>query len=272
MSDSRPIGIFDSGLGGLTVMKELVKVLPEENIVYFGDTARLPYGSKSRETIIRYSMEIVDFLVDQGVKMIVVACNTASSHALEVLQEYSPVPVVGVIAPGARCAAEATRNRRIGVLGTKGTIRSQSYQKALLELLPDAEIIPVACPLFVSLVEENYLSYPASRLIVEEHLNPLSESRVDTVLLGCTHYPMLSEMISDVLGKDVKIVDSGSSCSVSVAGLINNLDIGNGDGIQGERRFFVSDDPEKFRILGQSFLGDPIPFVAQASACEISSL
>lgn len=261
MSNAQPIGIFDSGLGGLTVMKELVRTLPNEDFIYFGDTARLPYGSKSPETIVRYSLEIAGFLVDQGVKMIVVACNTASSHALEILQNTCRVPVVGVIAPGAICAAEMTVNNKIAVLGTKGTIRSQSYQKAIGSLLPQAELFPVECPLFVPLVEENYLSSPAAKLIVEEHLKPLINSGIDTLLLGCTHYPILRGLIAETLGKTVSIVDSGSSCAVSVAGQLRELDLLKNDTELGERRFYVSDDPEKFKFLGRSFLGHPIPDV-----------
>lgn len=267
MGSNQPIGVFDSGLGGLTIMRELIKALPNEDILYFGDTARLPYGAKSPETIVRYSMEIADYLIGMGVKMIVVACNTASSQALEELQNHYSLPVVGVIAPGAESAFMTTLNRKIGVLGTKGTIRSQSYQKAIGSLLPDAVVYPVECPLFVPLVEEDYQATPAAKLITQDYLASLSNAGVDTVLLGCTHYPMMRDVIEEVLGKGVAIVDSGGACAASVAALLKELGLEKGDVVVGEHRFCVSDDPEKFRTLGQAFLGQPIhsvEHVAQA--------
>ena len=190
---SRPsIGLFDSGIGGLTVLQQLVRALPDENYVYFGDTARLPYGEKSRETIIRYSIENSIFLLDKNIKMLVIPCNTATAFALEKLQKIFSVPVVGVIEPGAERAVEVSKNERIGVLGTRGTIYSQSYQKAILKINPSAFVLPIACPLFVPLVEENYVAHPSARLIVQEYLRPLKDQFIDTLLLGCTHYPLLT--------------------------------------------------------------------------------
>lgn len=255
MANALPIGMFDSGLGGLTVMRQLVRELPNENILYFGDTARLPYGSKSPETIVRYSLEIADFLMDRGVKMIVVACNTASSHALSVLRERYPVPVIGVIEPGAEAAVQATSNGRIAVLGTRGTIRSNSYQKAISQLSPGAEVVPVACPLFVPLVEENYISFPAAQMIVREYLKPLSGKEVDTVLLGCTHYPLLKDLIAEALDKRIRILDSASSCAKWVAEILDENGLSNNESAVPEYTFYVSDDPDKFQELGKVFLG-----------------
>lgn len=252
-----PIGMWDSGLGGLTVMQQHVRVLPHEDIIYFGDTARLPYGGKSPETIVRYSIENSIFLIQKNIKMLVVACNTASAHALESLQQIFSIPVVGVIDPGAEVAVQSSRHGRIGVLGTKGTIHSQSYQRAILQKAPKAQVFPVACPLFVPLVEEDCLKHPAARLIVQEYLKPLREQRIDTLLLGCTHYPLLEALIREEVGDDVVIVDSATSCAEKVSGMLVR------DGLkcdvrQSAYQYFVSDDPEKFRVLGSAFLGRPI--------------
>lgn len=239
-------------------MQQLVRVLPHENITYFGDTARLPYGGKSPETIVRYSIENTIFLIQKNVKMLIVACNTASAHALENLQQIFNIPVIGVIDPGAEVAVQATKHGRIGVLGTKGTILSQSYQKAILHKAPKALVFPVACPLFVPLVEEDCLSHPAARLIVQEYLKPLREHRIDTLLLGCTHYPLLEELIRSEIGDGVTIVNSATSCAEKVSGML----LQDGLARLGERhpnyQYFVSDDPMKFRMLGSSFLGRPI--------------
>jgi glutamate racemase len=258
MDQSHPIGIFDSGLGGLTVMKELLKALPNENFIYVGDTARLPYGPKSPDTIARYSFEIADFLVARGVKIIVVACNTASSHALKMLQDRVKVPVIGVIEPGAACAVKMAPKGTVAVLGTKGTIASRSYQKAIAALDPHVEVIPLACPLFVPMVEENHLSYASAKLVVKEHLQPILEKKIDAVLLGCTHYPLLKHLIQDAFGWDVQVIDSASSCAAQVADTLAVLQLGRVDASLPQHQFFVSDDPERFRLLGETFLGSPI--------------
>lgn len=261
ISDS-PIGMFDSGLGGLTVMQQLVRVLPNENIIYFGDTARLPYGGKSPETIVRYSIENSTFLIQKNVKMLVVACNTASAHALDNLQQIFSIPVIGVIEPGAEVAVKTTKHGRIGVLGTKGTIHSQSYQKAILKISSKAMVFPVACPLFVPLVEEDYLDHPATRLIVQEYLKPLREHRIDTLLLGCTHYPLLEKLIREEIGDGVEIVDSATACAEMVSGLLLQEGISKICVKKPRYEYFVSDDPGKFQILGSAFLGSAIDSVS----------
>lgn len=253
-----PIGMFDSGLGGLTVVQQVVRMLPHEDIVYFGDTARLPYGTKSPETVIRYSIENSNFLIRKNIKMLIVACNTASAHALEHLQQKFSLPVIGVIEPGADSAVRATKSGRIGVLGTNGTICSQTYQRAILKRAPKTQVFPVACPLFVPFVEENCIDHPAMRLIVAEYLKPLKESKIDTLLLGCTHYPLLKELIQREVGEEVAIVDSGLSCAEKVAEMLFNEGLRRTEGKVATHHYYVSDDPKKFQLLGSSFLGMPI--------------
>lgn len=259
--EDHSIGMFDSGLGGLTVMQQLIRVLPHENVIYFGDTARLPYGAKSPETIVRYSIENAIFLIQKNIKILIIACNTASAHALESLQQIFNIPVIGVIEPGAESAVKATKTGRIGVLGTKGTISSMSYQKAILQLAPKAEVFPIACPLFVPLVEENYVDHPATRLMVQEYLKPLKEYHIDTLLLGCTHYPLLKDLIRNEIGKEITIVDSATSCAEKVLSMLSKEGLQKTGKTQANYRYFVSDDPKKFQILGSSFLGWPIHHV-----------
>ena len=200
MSQRDPIGVFDSGIGGLTVVRELVRQLPHERIIYFGDTARVPYGPKSPDTVRRYSNEIATWLTQQHVKVIVVACNTATAHALEHLQRDFPLPVIGVVQPGARAAICASRNRRIGVIGTLGTINSGAYERAIHAISSDAEVVAQACPLFVPLVEEGWLDTEATRLIAREYLQPFTSDHIDTLVLGCTHYPLLKPCSPSSLG------------------------------------------------------------------------
>ena len=261
ISKFNPIGMFDSGLGGLTVMQQIVNKLPNEDIIYFGDTARVPYGGKSRETIIRYSIENAIFLIERNIKVLVVACNTATSHGLEKLQHIFNIPIIGVIDPGAERAVKASSNKRIAVLGTKGTIQSQAYQNAILQRAPDAVIFPIACPLFVPLVEEGCLDHPAAHLIVREYLKTLKEENIDTILLGCTHYPLMTKLIRAEVGDDIVIVDSAISCAEKIASLLNELDLTNENDNIPSYRYFVSDDAHKFQTLGSSFLGLPIKHV-----------
>ena len=252
------IGMFDSGLGGLTVMDKLTRILPHEHVVYFGDTARLPYGDKSRETIIRQSLENAIFLLGKNVKMLVVACSTASAHALERLQQTFNVPVIGTIDPGAERAVKVSKNGRIAVLGTKGTIQSQAYEKAIFQRNPQASVLSIACPLFVPLIEEHYVAHPAARLIVQEYLRPLKEQRIDTLVLGCTHYPLLRGLISSEVGDDVVVIDSATSCAEQAAAILAAGGLGRHCGDAVEHHYFVSDDPQKFQTLGRAFLGMPI--------------
>ena len=203
MKQNKPVAIFDSGIGGLTVYRELKACLPREKFIYLGDTARVPYGSKSAETIVKYSLQNADLLVGMGVKMLVVACNTASSYAMEALVDHFDMPIVGVIPSGVRRAAALTRNRRIGVVATDSTIQSQSYQRQLAEIDPAVEIEAAPCPLFVPLVEEGWLDHPVTREVTRLYLSPLKESGIDTLILGCTHYPMLKQVFADFLGPSV---------------------------------------------------------------------
>lgn len=257
--------MFDSGIGGLTVMQQLIKALPHEDVVYFGDTARLPYGGKSRETVIRYSIENTIFLLEKNVKIVVVACNTATSQALDKLQQIFGLPVIGVIDPGAQQAVEVSKGGRIAVLGTRGTIRSEAYQTAILQKDPRATVFPVACPLFVPFVEEDCLGHPAARLVVQEYLKPLKEQRVDTILLGCTHYPLLKELISNEMGKDVAIIDSASCCADKVAATLAERKLKSVESGEAKYKYYVSDDPHNFQRLGCAFLGMPISHVALAN-------
>lgn len=248
------IGIFDSGVGGLTVMQQLKQVLPNERLIYFGDIARLPYGNKSQETIIRYSIENTVCLLKKNIKTLVVACNTASALALSKLRELFALPIVGVIEPGAEKAVAVSKNQRIAILGTKGTIQSKAYQEAILKLSPKAHVLAISCPLFVPLVEEQWFHHPASRLIVEEYLRPLKGEGIDTVMLGCTHYPFLRSLIQQEVGEEVILVDSASTCAHQVAELLKDKQLlANHD--QGEHQYFVSDEPEKFRLLAEQLFG-----------------
>jgi glutamate racemase len=257
-TNSSPIGVFDSGIGGLTVAHEIIRQLPHESIVYFGDTARVPYGPKSPNTVRRYSQEIGSFLREQGVKALVVACNTATAHALTTLRETLPMPVLGVIEPGARAAVSATRRGHIGVIGTVGTIKSGAYERAIRALNPDARVSARACPLFAPLVEEGWTSHAATRLIAEEYLAPLAAADVDTVVLGCTHYPLLKPLLADVLGPAVRLIDSAEETAAETARILTRADIKAPARARASHRFVASDDPLQFLQLGQRFLGDAI--------------
>ena len=253
----RPIGVFDSGVGGLTVAKELIRQLPSEDIVYFGDTARVPYGIKSKETVIRFSIENILFLLEQEVKLICVACNTVSSVALPVLRNHFKVPVVGVITPGVREAVYATQNKRIGVIGTNGTIKSRTYEFEIKQLDSAVKVTAVACPLFVPVVEEGWLSGPVVLEVAKTYLKPLKDARVDTVILGCTHYPILKPVIKEVLGKDVTLIDSAKQVAIEVKKILAQEGLLN-KGSRGKHKFYVSDNPEWFSSLAERFLGEPV--------------
>ena len=249
----KPIGIFDSGIGGLTVLGEIARLLPAENTVYLGDTARVPYGTKSRETVTRYALEIADFLVGTEMKLLVVACNTASAFALEKLREYLSVPVVGVIEPGASMAVDATRNKRIGVIGTEGTIRSGAYFDAIKALDQSVAVYTKPCPLFVPLAEEGWSSNDVTRLTAQKYLADLIEEQVDTLVLGCTHYPVLRAVIEEVMGPEVTIVDSALATTVRVKALLKEADIRNFSG-DVYRTYYVTDSPVRFEAVGKNFL------------------
>ncbi len=259
--NKQPIGVFDSGLGGLTVVKQLQRILPNEYLVYFGDTARIPYGTKSKWLIQRFAMEDALFLLDFNIKILVVACNTASSSALPVLQDRLDIPVVGVVEPGAHAAVAATRNKKIGVIGTSATIASGSYARSLKALMPQAEIFNQACPLLVSLVEEGWLDDEVTVLTLKKYLKPLMEARVDTIILGCTHYPLLEPVIRRIVGPEVTLIDSGKETAKAVQQILKDHQLLNPDSKKGEDQYFVSDSPEAFAKVGSLFLGKPLPGV-----------
>jgi len=261
--DSRPIGIFDSGLGGLTVVRAVRRVLPRERIVYFGDTARIPYGNKSPQTVIRFSRQIARFLKGRHVKFLVVACNTASSWALGALRRGSDIPVLGVIEPGAHAAVEITRNGRIGVIGTEGTVASGAYPRAIRALRPGMRVFQKACPLFVPLVEEGRVSGPVTDRVADEYLRPLLRERIDTLVLGCTHYPLLKRVLQRRAGRGVRIIDSAEETARVLKWSLEQ--IGVLSGARGGERYYVSDLSGKFKEHAQRFLGRPIRSVTKVS-------
>lgn len=261
------IGIFDSGVGGLTVVREVNRLLPEESVVYFGDTARVPYGSKSPDTVIRFSIENAEFLLGKGIKLLVVACNTASSVSLPALREFADVPVVGVIAPGVRVAAASTENGSVGVIGTLGTISSGAYQKALKNCASVKKVVAQPSPLLVPLVEEGWLDHRITGMVLEEYTNPLVQEGIDTLVLGCTHYPLLKKLLSQVLGDSIKLVDSAESTAVRVGEILREKDL-EADSRSIEDRFYVSDIPLKFQEIAQRFLGRAVPLVTHVEVGE----
>ena len=254
--NASPIGIFDSGIGGLTVARAMFEQLPRESTVYFGDTARVPYGPKSPETVRRYSLEILRWLLEQRVKAVVIACNTSTAHALETLQAESPVPVIGVIEPGAQAAAKHVNGRPIGVIGTAGTIASNAYAKAIHRVRAEARVEQKACPLFVPLVEEGWFEHAAADLIAKEYLAPLSEAGVGSLVLGCTHYPLLRPLLQRVMGPEVQLIDSGEETARVVARLLQERGLEAPEGARATHRFAVSDDEARFRQVGARFIGD----------------
>lgn len=254
--NAAPIGIFDSGIGGLTVARAIFERLPAESTIYFGDTARVPYGPKSPDTVRRYSLEILDWLLRQGVKAVVIACNTSTAHALDTLRAASPVPVLGVIEPGARAAAQATRGGGIGIIGTAGTVASEAYPRAIRRILPEARIAQAACPLLVPLVEEGWFEHPATRLVAEEYLATIKRDGVDTLVLGCTHYPLLKRLLHEVMGPGVALIDSAEETAKGVAAALAEGGIASGTAGAGSHRFVVSDDQARFLQVGARFLGD----------------
>lgn len=254
--DNRPIGVFDSGLGGLTVVRQLIRQLPDENIVYFGDTGRVPYGTRSPETIEKYTRQDSRFLLSEDVKIIIAACGTVSSVAPHVLSTL-PVPATGVVEPAADAAAAASRNGRVGVLGTAATIRSHSFRKRIEQTRPDIQIFEQACPLFVPLVENGWIGKDdeVTRLTARRYLEPLRKRGVDTILLGCTHFPLLAPIIADVVGNDVTLIDAGQAAAVACAKRLAETGSLNESGRSGKHRFFVSDRPEDFTRVADMFLG-----------------
>ena len=251
---NRPIGIFDSGFGGLTVMKEFMHQLPNEDIIYFGDTARVPYGIKSKETVVRFSLENVLFLLDLNVKLIVVACNTSTSLALDVLKRNFKVPIIGVITPGVRAAVESTRNGRIGVIGTGATISSGVYEKEIKIRNSRIKVFSKSCPLFVPLVEEGWINTDVSKKVVCEYLLPLKKAKIDTLILGCTHYPLLKGAIKEFMGDDVRLIDSAKHVSIEADSILSSEGIRTDSSARGKYRYYVTDKPDMFLRFSKWFL------------------
>lgn len=253
--NGKPIGVFDSGIGGLTVVRALHQQFPHENIVYFGDTARVPYGPKSPQVVRDYAAQDVDFLTGKDVKMVVVACNTVSSVALDVVTKHAKVPCVGVIIPGAEAAVRMTTRRRVGVIGTSATINSKAYVNAIRRIDPDVEVFAQVCPLFVPLAEEGWTDHQATEIIATEYLFPLKRERIDTLILGCTHYPILERAIRNGIGEGVGLVDSGAAAAVEVGNVLKNNDLENRSTEAANLQFYVSDIPARFAEIGERFLG-----------------
>lgn len=253
-----PIGVFDSGVGGLTVVREIIRHLPQEKIVYFGDTARVPYGSKSQNTIIRFSEQIIRFLRTKEVKAIVIACNTASALALETVRDEFDVPIIGVVVPGARAAVEETQNGHIGVVGTDATVRSKVYTRVIQSMNPQLKVVEKACPLFVPLVEEGFKEHVVTEQIIAHYLESMKESDIDTMILGCTHYPLLRSRIIEYMGDKIHIVNPAYETAMDLKALLAKENMAN-DSVQTEGSqysFFVSDAAEKF----QKFANTVMPF------------
>jgi len=254
------IGVFDSGIGGLTVMRELLQRLPGESFIYLGDTARVPYGNKSAQTVIKFSKENAAFLIEHGVKLIVVACNSASASALDTLQSVLPLPVIGVIEPGIKAALAATRSSRVGVIGTMGTIRSGAYQAGIERLAPDVEVFARPCPLFVPLAEEGWVDGDVAELVARKYLSDYAEMGVDTLVLGCTHYPLLHGVIGRVMGPDVTLVDSAVETAKAVMEALQAEKMFSNE-TRGDFTVYLSDVSPTFKEVGERFLGRKIPAI-----------
>jgi glutamate racemase len=257
MNRDNPIGVFDSGIGGLTVLQKIIEVLPRENTVYLGDTARAPYGSKSTETVLRYSFENTEFLVEKDVKLVVVACNTSTAVALASLREKLAVPVIGVIEPGVRRALGISKKKKIGVIGTEATIQSGAYTKALRAEDPSVEVYSRACPLFVPLAEEGWTENAIVELTVKTYLASLRQSGIDTLILGCTHYPLLKGAIHKFMGTTVRLIDSAEEIAKEVGALLRRKSLARKNG-KGAHSFFVTDAPDRFIKVGRRFLGENV--------------
>lgn len=261
--NNKAIGVFDSGIGGLTVYKALKEKMPDEKVVYLGDTARLPYGSKSAETIKKFSEDNAYFLIERDVKIIVVACNSASSYAVTKLQGIFDIPVLGVIEPGAEAAIQFSR-KCIGIIGTTATISSGAYERAIREIKPDAKIIVRDCPLFVPLVEEGWIDHDVTRLVIKEYLMPLKEKGVDSMVLGCTHYPVLKQQISSVLGNGIRLIDSAETVTQKVYSILKDCGWLCQTRVIQDDEFYVTDFPERFKKVGEIFLEKKIEKVHTA--------
>lgn len=255
--NNRPIGIFDSGFGGLTVMSAVSKLMPKESLIYFGDTAHVPYGSKSKKIVTEFATKISKFLVQNNVKMIVIACNTASAFSLDTLKKFIEVPIIGVIKAGSVMAAQNTKNKKIGVIGTEGTIKSSAYEKEIKKYDNKINCFSKACPLFVPLVEEGWNNGKITENIIKVYLEDLVDKKIDTIILGCTHYPLLKKTIKKVIGNKINIIDSANAVALAVKDLLTEKQLLKKSG-NATYKFYVSDGPEKFKKIGSKFLGRKI--------------
>ena len=271
MTRTNPIGFFDSGIGGLTVVKSVSRLMPNENIIYFGDTARVPYGSKSNDTVIEYSIQAANFLLRKNIKLLIVACNTASSVAIKELRKFLTIPVIGMIEPGAKTAISESKKKTIGVIGTRATINNKAYSSELKRLNSKVKVYEQACPLFVPLAEEGWLDHKATQLIAKEYLTPLKEKNIDSLILGCTHYPILINVIQKVVGKNVKLIDSGTPAAKIVEDYLNGRGLRNQSVHQGQSEFYVSDVPTKFREVAELFLGKKITHLHKVELEELTN-
>ena len=262
MYGKQPIGMFDSGIGGLTVLKAIMERMPDENIVYFGDTARLPYGTKSRETVTRFSEEITRFLMRRNIKLLVIACNTASAYSLTRIRSMMDIPVVGVIEPGARAASAATRNQKVGVIGTRATIESGAYLEAIQRMNPSIKVFSAACPLFVPLVEEGWLAEDVTYEVARRYLGHLVDCRVDALILGCTHYPLIKKVIGDVMGRGTVLIDSAEETAATVHNVLTEGGIASGVPGGARCEIFVSDLHLDLRLQVERFLGFKVPRIS----------
>jgi glutamate racemase len=251
------IGMFDSGIGGLTVLKEVRSLLPRENIIYLGDTARVPYGNKSPYTVTRYALETALFLLAKGIKALVIACNTSSALSLNILKKKLPIPVIGVIDPAASAAAKQTKSKKIGVIGTKATVKSTAYERSVRKVDRHVQVLSQACPLFVPIVEEGWEDSEVARLVVRKYLTPFQDSGIDVLVLGCTHYPILQRTIRKEIGPGVFIVNTGRETALQVRDLLSARGLLRDSGAGGST-YFVTDSPETFSEVGSRFLGEPI--------------
>jgi glutamate racemase len=255
---NQPIGIFDSGVGGLTVVAEVLKILPDENIVYFGDVGRSPYGGRSKETIIDFTRQDVNFLMEHHVKFIIAACNTASAVALETVRKEHDIDFMGVIEPGAKAAVKSTENKRVGIIGTRATIGSNSYAKAIQKRDDKIKVFSLACPLLVPLAEEGYIDKEATRLITADYLKPLIDVDIDTLVLGCTHYPLLKGIIGETMGDKVQLIDSADATAHELAEILSKKELSRSGNKKAVHKFYVSDVPDKFTKVAELFLGRSI--------------
>lgn len=265
MSSTKPIGVFDSGIGGLTVVKRLAATLPNEDIIYFGDTARVPYGSKSNTTVVEYSIQDTNFLLRKNVKAVVVACNTASSVAIKDLKERFTIPIIGMIEPGAARAIKESKNKRIGVIGTRSTISNQAYSREIKRIDGSVRVFEKACPLFVPLAEEGWIGHKATYEIAEEYLEELRNLEIDTLVLGCTHYPILSGVIQKIMGDNLTLIDSGVASAELVKKELREKGLKTDKKESGNCEFYVSDIPTTFKTVAELFLGRPVNEVQKVS-------